>query len=142
MSDVTEEASKKKDAEPAEPAAPAGSDAFDKVRSSWGFPSFAKTFPRHPELDDLVGAFARGDYMAIRERAPRLATSSDASDEVKRAAEVLRARIEPDPTSRVLFLVAVALLVFLTTWWVMHDGPELGSKPKTPPPPPKVEHVD
>lgn len=137
MSDVTEE-TLKKDGEPDKPAA---SDAFDKVRSSWGFPSFAKTFPRHPELDDLVGAFARGDYMAIRERAPRLATS-DASDEVKRAAEVLRARIEPDPTSRVLFLVAAALLVFLTTWWVMHDGPELGTKPKTPPPPPKVEHVD
>ena len=104
-------------------AEPARDDAFATARSSWGFPSFAKTFPRDPELDALVVAFTRGDYRSVRARAPELART--ATDEtVKRAALELRGRIEPDGSSKLLFLVAAALLVFLTAWWITHDGAE------------------
>ncbi len=108
--------------------------------TSWGFPRFAKDFPHTPELDALVEAFSRGDYATVRAGAPKLAAST--SDEaVKRAAELLRKRIEPDPMSKTLFLIAAALLVFLTAWWVAHDGPEAhgNSSPKVTP---KVEHID
>lgn len=98
----------------------------------WGLPRFAKDFPRNDELDALVAAFARGDYATVREEAPKLAEST--SDEaVRRAARLLRERIEPDPTSRLLFLITAGLLIFLTAWWVTHDGPEGNGKP-----PPKV----
>ena len=103
--------------------------------ASWGFPRFAKDFPRDPELDALVAAFARGDYAAVREGAPKLA-SRTTDEAVKRAAQTLRERIEPDPTSKALFLIAAALLLALTAWWVTHDGPE-GNAPA-----PKATHVD
>ena len=108
--------------------------------TSWGFPRFAKDFPREPELDALVAAFARGDYATVREGAPKLAAST--SDEaVKQAARTLRERIEPDPTSKALLLIAAALLVVLTAWWVAHDGPE-GSSSSAPKITPKAQHVD
>lgn len=88
----------------------------------WGFPSFAKDFPEHDELARLVEAFARGDYLTVRNDAPKLAASTDDAA-VKKAAETLRERIEPDPTSRLLFVFAALLLAFLTIWWVTHDGP-------------------
>lgn len=88
----------------------------------WGFPSFAKDFPENDELARLVEAFARGDYLTVRNEAPKLAASTKDPD-VKNAALTLRQRIEPDPTSRVLFVVAGLLLAFLTLWWVTHDGP-------------------
>ena len=111
-----------------------------KDPASWGFLHFAKDFPAHAELDALVFAFSNGDYAAVRTGAPKLAASTD-DEAVKRAANLLRARIEPDPTAKLLFLFAAALLLFLTGWWVAHDGPE-GTT--TPPPKvvPKVEHVD
>jgi hypothetical protein len=116
------------------PASKTGDDpdaaAFAAVRASWGYPAFARRFPRDPELDALVTAFTRGDYHAVRERAPKLAASSADAD-VKRAAELLRQRIEPDPTSKILLLLAATLLAFLTVWWVTHDGPE-GARPITP----------
>ncbi|MBX3219652.1 MAG: hypothetical protein KF795_03965 [Labilithrix sp.] len=117
-----------------DPKTDAGAD-----RSSWGFPRFAKDFPHHAELDALVAAFARGDYARVREGAPRLVASTEDED-VKRAATMLRARIEPDPASRALFLFAAALLVFLSAWWVAHDGPEGHAPP--PKVAPKVEHID
>lgn len=102
---------------------PPTDEAFAALRASWGFPAFAKRFPRDPALDALVAAFARGDYAAVREGAPKLA-STTTSASVREAAETLRARIEPDPTSKILLLVAAALLAFLTLWWVAHDGPD------------------
>lgn len=94
----------------------------DDTKKSWGFPRFAKDFPANDELDALVAAFAAGDYATVRARAPKLA--AEAEDEaVRNAARTLRDRIEPDPTSRLLFMVAAALLAFLTVWWVTHDGP-------------------
>ena len=119
------------------PVAAAGAAA----QASWGFPQFARSFPSHPELDALVAAYARGDYATVRERAPALAASAD-DDAVKRAARTLRERIEPDPTSKTIFLLAAALLVFLTAWWVAHDGPEGNGNPPPAPIAPKVEHVD
>lgn len=109
----------------------------EDVRASWGFPSFARDFPRDEALDALVAAFARGDYHAVREGAPKLAKETD-DPAVKRAAEVLRARIEPDPTARLLFGLTAALLVFLTIWWVTHDGKTHAPSAE---PPPKIELV-
>ncbi len=99
---------------PAEPTKP-GED--------WGMPAFAKDFPADPALTALVLAFARGDYRTVRDEAPRLAATT-ADPDVKRAAELLRTRIEPDPTARLLFILAALLLAFLAIWWVTHDGPE------------------
>jgi hypothetical protein len=96
-------------------------DAFEKTRATWGFPSFARDFPNDPELAALVAAFAAGDYATVREGAPALAAKTD-DEGVKRAAELLRARIEPDPTSRLFFALTAALLVFLMAWWATHDG--------------------
>jgi hypothetical protein len=97
------------------------SDVLEKTRSTWGFPSFARDFPDDPELAVLVAAFAAGDYATVRKGAPELAAKTD-DEHVKRAAELLRTRIEPDPTSRVLFALTAALLVFLMAWWATHDG--------------------
>ncbi len=96
-------------------------DAFAKVRATWGFPAFARDFPNDGELATLVEAFAAGDYATVREGAPALAAKTSDAD-VKRAAELLRARIEPDPTSRLFFALTAALLVFLMAWWATHDG--------------------
>ena len=95
---------------------------------SWGFPSFAEDFPANDELERLVDAFARGDYLTVRNDAPKLAASTD-DPEVEKAAEILRERIEPDPTSKLLFVFAAVLLAFLSFWWVTHDGPSDGSSP-------------
>ena len=53
---------------------------------------------------------------------------------MKRAAELLRARIEPDPTARWFFGLTAALLVFLFGWWIVHSGhTPLGPIPTKPP---------
>lgn len=110
---------------------------YDEAKASFGFPGFAGAFPRHPELDALVVAYARGDYATVRAKAPDLAKSDDA--DVARAAKVLRERVEADPGAKLLFLFTAVLLAFLTVWWVGHDGPEHG-KP-APTPAPKIEYV-
>jgi hypothetical protein len=104
-------------------------DPYVAVESSWDYPAFAREFPRTPDLDELVAAFTRGDFRTVRERAPKLAASTT-NERVKKAAMLLRERIEPDPTAKFLFVFAAALLVFLTCWWVAHDGPEGASTPK------------
>jgi hypothetical protein len=109
-------------------------DAASVPESTWGYPSFAKDFPEHDELARLVEAFAHGNYAAVREGAPKLAASTDDAA-VKKAAELLRERIEPDPTSRLLFLFAAILLAFLSFWWVTHDGPEGAAEPPLKPAP-------
>ncbi|MBX3227634.1 MAG: hypothetical protein KIT84_14865 [Labilithrix sp.] len=112
--------------------------------AAWGQPAFAKDFPKHEELDRLVLAFARGDYATVREGAPKLAASTD-DDAVRAAAKLLRERIEPDPSAKLLFLFAFLLLAFLSAWWITHAGPEGNGTPpaKVPPiPPPKTEKID
>jgi hypothetical protein len=96
----------------------------DAPSASWGFPAFAKDFPRHPALDELVAAFERGDYAAVRRGAPKLTDAEGVDEDIKQAARLLRARIEPDPLSRKLFVIALGVLVLLSAWWVGHDGPE------------------
>lgn len=108
---------------------------YARAKASWGFPAFAKGFPRHDELDALVVAFARGDFATVRARAPKLAASAD-DEAVKRAAAELRAAIHPDPAAKLLVAFAAALLVFLSVWWVAHDGAEPSS-----PSAPKASHV-
>lgn len=110
---------------------------YEAARTSFGFPRFAEAFPRTPELDALVVAFAQGDYAAVREGAPRLAASTE-DPEVAKAAKLLRARLEPDPGARLLFLATAALLAFLTAWWVTHDGP---GPERAKAPPPTIEYV-
>jgi hypothetical protein len=100
-------------------------------------PSFATNFPRTPELDALVSAFAMGDYARVRLDAPKLASASD-DPEVKRAARLLRARIEADPLAVWLLVATGALLLALTAWWVAHGHAPAGSgAPSTQ----SVEHV-
>lgn len=127
--------------EPAKKTARAGSsgDPFAEIRGTWGFPAFAEDFPHDAELAALVAAFAEGDYAAVRTGAPRLSAKTK-DDEVKRAADLLRARIEPDPSSRLFFGLTAALLVFLFVWWAAHDGPQ-HSAPAPAQAPPAVEFV-
>lgn len=142
MTDVEEE-EKKADADESESAdetenADASENADEKADASakgddWGYPSFARGFPREAELDALVKAFADGDYLTVRTRAPVLAAREGVSPAVKKAAELLRARVEPDKTARTFFALAAALLVFLTVWWVTHDGPEPHGPAPAPP---------
>lgn len=119
-------------------AAEPEADPFDALRATWGFPTFAQDFPHDAELTALVAAFAAGDYATVRTGAPALAARTK-DDDVKRAAELLRARIEPDPSSRLFFGLTAALLVFLFAWWAMHDGPQAAAP--APPKPPAVEFI-
>jgi hypothetical protein len=111
----------------------------DAPSADCGFPDFARGFPRDPALDELVAAFAAGDYARVREGGEALARDASASD-VKEAARLLVERTRPDPTAKLLFLFAAALLVFLTVWWITHDGPS-NDRP-LPATKPAVEYVN
>jgi hypothetical protein len=82
-------------------------------------PAFAEKYPRDDALDALVDAFTRGDYRTVRRDAPRLAGESKDPD-VQRAARELRRRIDPDPVSLVLVLVAMVLLGVLSFHYLGH----------------------
>jgi hypothetical protein len=82
-------------------------------------PSFARAFPRSPELDALVEAFARGDYAAVRAGAPSLERSSG-DPVIQRAARTLVERTRPEPLAITLLAIAVMLLVVLAVWAVLH----------------------
>jgi hypothetical protein len=85
-------------------------------------PSFARQFPPDAALDELVLAFARGDYARVRSEAPRLvAQTSD--PRVAAAARELSQRIAPDPLALLLIALTAALLVFLSAWaWLRGHG--------------------
>jgi hypothetical protein len=82
-------------------------------------PPFARWFPPDPELEDLVSAFAAGDYRTVRIEAPRLAQRTG-DPRVRRAALELRERIEPDSMQIYLLALTAVLLVFLTLWFYAH----------------------
>jgi hypothetical protein len=82
-------------------------------------PSFARVFPRSPELDALVDAFARGDYAAVRAGAPNLERSS-ADPATREAARMLVERTRPEPLAVTLLAIAAVLLVVLALWAVVH----------------------
>ncbi|MDI1477103.1 hypothetical protein [Polyangium sp. y55x31] len=84
-----------------------------------GVPSFAQRFPRDERLDALLAAFDRGDYARVREDGGRLVKSTD-DPAVRRAAEELLRRIEPDPLAKYMLLAACLLLAFFTVWYFSH----------------------
>jgi hypothetical protein len=86
---------------------------------TWGYPTFAKDFPANEELARLVDAFARGDYATVRADAPKLKSDDEA---VMAAAKLLVERTAPDPMAKYLFILAAALLAFLSLWWMGHNG--------------------
>jgi len=84
-----------------------------------GVPAFAARFPRDKDLDALLVAFDQGNYARVREDAARLAKNTE-DDAVRRAAEELLRRIEPDPLAKYMLLAACALLAFFTLWYYTH----------------------
>ena len=82
-------------------------------------PSFARAFPRSPELDALVEAFARGDYASVRSRAPALERASD-DLAIQQAARTLVDRTHPEPLAVALLAIAALLLVVLAAWAITH----------------------
>lgn len=97
-------------------------------------PSFASEFPRTPQLDALVDAFAHGNYERVRADAAKVCGSTE-DQAVKRAARALVERTVADPLAKWLLAMAAALLVAMTAWWVAHGKPPpAGSTaPGTPP---------
>jgi hypothetical protein len=91
-------------------------------------PAFARDFPRDAELDALVGAFEAGNFARVRVEAPALAKKTE-DPEVRRAAEALRARVDPDPLVRWVLVLTLALLVALSVFWITHDGPGAAPHP-------------
>jgi len=85
-------------------------------------PSFSEEFPRTPELDAVVAAFALGDYASVRAQAIRLERSSP-DETVRKAARMLFDRTRPDPLSIGLLVAAALLLVTMAGWWVVHGKP-------------------
>lgn len=98
-------------------------------------PSFSEPFPRTPELDALVDAFARGDYARVRAEAPRLREAADPA--VGEAAKALVERTEPDPLAVRLIWITAALLLALAGWWIVEGKPPAGAAQTSP----QVEHV-
>lgn len=98
-------------------------------------PSFARDFPADPELDALVEAFASGDYGRVRVEAPKLAEKAE-SEEVRRAAKLLRERIEPDPIAKTLLLLTAILLASLTAYYVLRKPPAEPAPEK-----PNIEYI-
>jgi hypothetical protein len=82
-------------------------------------PTFVLDFPKDAELDRVVRAFELGNYVFVREHARKLAES--ASDQaVRRAAEELLRRIEPDPLVKILLAMSVALFLFMVFYAYSH----------------------
>jgi hypothetical protein len=85
-------------------------------------PSFSRSFPRVPELDALVDAFARGDYRRARAEARKLERlSEDAA--VRQAARTLIERTNPDALALTLLALAALLFIVMTGWWIAHGKP-------------------
>lgn len=100
-------------------------------------PSFASDFPRMPELDALVDAFAQGDYARVRADGPRLADAS-ADAAVREAARLLVDRTRPDRLAVGLVALTGVLLVVLSAYWIVHGKAPPGGGPPAKPP---VERV-
>lgn len=82
-------------------------------------PSFALDFPRHPELDAAVEAFANGNYARVRSDGARILASA-ADDHVKGAARILIERTAPAPLALVLLGLTAFLLAVVGGWWTLH----------------------
>lgn len=103
-------------------------------------PAFARDWPKNAALDRLLLAFQRGNYAFVRTEAPRI-VGGKADPRVRAAAADLRRRIDPDPLAGILLLVAIALLVTLSGYYLsgshQHDeAPAPNVKPQPVPPQP------
>jgi hypothetical protein len=98
-------------------------------------PSFSEPFPRTPELDALVDAFARGNFARVRAEAPKLKEAED--EAVRKAALELAERTEPDPLAVRMIWITAALLLVLAGWWIVEGKPPPGALPTAP----QVERV-
>lgn len=78
-------------------------------------PRFLLRFPNDPALEPLIAAFEAGNFARVREEAPRLIERTERAD-VKRAAEELLRRIEPDPLLKFFLGVAVAFFVAVVAY--------------------------
>lgn len=89
-----------------------------------GRPAFARSYPNDPELARVVDLFEAGHYAEVRTLARKLVHATD-SDDVRKAARDVLARLEPDPLAKILLAAAAILLVFLAGWfWTHpHGGP-------------------
>ncbi len=87
--------------------------------SSASRPTFARAFPRSPDLDALVEAFARGDYAHVRAHAPLLERSSQ-DPAIQGAARTLHQRTRPHPLAIALLAMTTLLLVILAVWAVLN----------------------
>jgi hypothetical protein len=94
-------------------------------------PAFARDFPRVPELDALVDAFVRGDYARVRTEGPKVAAGEHAQD-VRVAAQTLVARTAPDPLAIWLFVLAGALVLVLSGYWIVEGKPPPAGAPNVP----------
>jgi hypothetical protein len=82
-------------------------------------PPFARQYPRTPEIDRLLEAFERGDYATVRVDAPKVAAGAT-DPQVAAAARDLAKRTLPDPMALYLMGLTLALLVFLSAWFLLH----------------------
>ncbi len=103
------EASEERDSDPVETTDP----------SAWVRPGFARTYPADVELDALLQAFDRGDFLTVRERAQALAERTP-DDAVRAAALDLRRRLDPSPTALLLIALGMLLLAFLFQHHLRH----------------------
>ena len=87
----------------------------------WERPAFVLDFPKDPELDRLVRAFELGNYAFVREHGKKLVEGSSDPGVKDAAGELLR-RIEPDPLIRILFLMTIALLLFMVFYAYRSHG--------------------
>jgi hypothetical protein len=112
---------KKRSAEPVEAEKEAKPSAPVLTAEGWERPAFLADFPSDPELERLVRAFELGHYAFVREHGAKLVEST--TDEgVRRAANELLRRIEPDPLVKILFAMAFALFVFMAFYAYRSHG--------------------
>ncbi len=78
-------------------------------------PAFLLRFPEDTALEPVIAAFEAGNYAEVREAAQKLSEDGQ-TPEVRRAAEELLRRIEPDPLMKLFLSVAIALLLVVVAY--------------------------
>ena len=96
-----------------------------------GLPSFAKDYPDDADLLNLARAFERGDFGGVKRAAPGL-LSAKSDPEVLKAIHELVSRTRPDPLSIALIALTALLLIALSSYWMLHNGPEAQHSPSAP----------
>jgi hypothetical protein len=85
-------------------------------------PRFARAMPRDARIEGLLAAYTAGDFARVRREGARV-LASDADASVKEAAREIVKRTSADPLAVALVALTGLLLVALTVWWILHDGP-------------------